>query len=63
MWMRIGSLDEDTLNLAMKSWETWQKEGVWWASVSHVGELKERIERQIVVVKDKTGGSRAYIET
>ena len=30
--------------------------------ISHVGELKERIQHQIVVVKDKTGGSRAYIE-
>ena len=29
--------------------------------ISHVAELKERIERQIVVTKDRTGGSRAEI--
>ena len=27
--------------------------------ISHVGELKERIEKQIVVTKDRAGGSRA----
>ena len=58
----FGSLDEDTLNLAMKSLgdlaEGRRLEGI----ISHVGELKERIQHQIVVVKDKTGGSRAYIE-
>ena len=31
--------------------------------ISHVSELKERIDRQIVVTKDKTGGSRAEIRT
>ncbi len=29
--------------------------------ISHVAELKEKIDRQIVVTKDKTGGSRAAI--
>ena len=29
--------------------------------ISHVAELKERIDRQIVVTKDRTGGSRAEI--
>ena len=29
--------------------------------ISHVSELKERIDRQIVVTKDRTGGSRAEI--
>lgn len=29
--------------------------------ISHVDELKQRIERQIVVRKSKTGGSRAEI--
>lgn len=31
--------------------------------ISHVTELKERIDRQIVVKKDKTGGSQAVICT
>ena len=29
--------------------------------ISHVAELKERIDRQIVVTKDRLGGSRAEI--
>ena len=58
----FGSLDEDTLNLAMKSLGDLAEGRRLVGIISHVGELKERIERQIVVVKDKTGGSRAYIE-
>ena len=30
--------------------------------ISHVSELKERIDRQIVVTKEKSGGSSARIE-
>lgn len=58
----FGSLDEDTLNLAMKSLGDLAEGRRLVGIISHVGELKERIERQIIVVKDKTGGSRAYIE-
>jgi exonuclease SbcC len=29
--------------------------------ISHVAELKEKIDRQIVVKKDRSGGSRAEI--
>ena len=29
--------------------------------ISHVAELKERIDKQIIVTKDKTGGSKAEI--
>ena len=29
--------------------------------ISHVAELKERIERQIIVKKDRSGGSRVVI--
>ena len=31
--------------------------------ISHVAELKNRIDRQIVVTKEKEGGSRAVIIT
>ena len=31
--------------------------------ISHVAELKEKIDRQIVVTKDRTGGSRVEIIT
>jgi exonuclease SbcC len=30
--------------------------------ISHVAELKDRIDRQIVVTKDRNGGSSAVIE-
>ena len=29
--------------------------------ISHVAELKERIDRQVVVTKDRTGGSRVEV--
>ena len=29
--------------------------------ISHVTELKERIDKQIIVTKEKTGGSRVQI--
>ena len=58
----FGSLDEDTLNLAMKSLGDLAEGRRLVGIISHVGELKERIQHQIVVVKDKTGGSRADIE-
>ena len=51
----FGSLDEESLDQAMKAL----------ASLAdgrrHVAELKNRIDRQIVVTKDRTGGSRAEI--
>jgi len=31
--------------------------------ISHVAELKERIDKQIVVTKDRSGGSKAEIIT
>ena len=58
----FGSLDEDTLNLAMKALGDLAEGRRLVGIISHVGELKERIERQIVVVKDKSGGSRALVE-
>ena len=51
----FGSLDEDTLNLAMKSLGDLAEGRRLVGIISHVGELKERIQHQIVVVKDKTG--------
>ena len=58
----FGSLDEDTLNLAMKALGDLAEGRRLVGIISHVSELKERIERQIVVVKDKSGGSRALVE-
>ena len=58
----FGSLDEDTLNLAMKALGDLAEGRPLVGIISHVTELKERIERQIVVVKEKSGGSRARIQ-
>lgn len=55
----FGSLDEDTLKLAMKALGDLAEGRRLVGIISHVSELKERIERQIVVVKEKSGGSRA----
>lgn len=58
----FGSLDEDTLNLAMKALGDLADGRRLVGIISHVGELKDRIERQIVVVKEKSGGSRAAVQ-
>lgn len=58
----FGSLDEETLNLAMKALEDLAQGNRLVGIISHVPELKERIERRIVVTKEKTGGSSACIE-
>lgn len=57
----FGSLDGDTLNLAMKALADLSKGSRLVGIISHVAELKERIDQQIVVTKEKSGGSRAEI--
>ena len=58
----FGSLDEDTLSLAMKALSDLAEGRRLVGIISHVSELKERIGHQIVVVKEKSGGSRAQIQ-
>ncbi len=57
----FGSLDGDTLNLAVKALADLSKGSRLVGIISHVSELKERIDKQIVVTKEKSGGSRAEI--
>lgn len=57
----FGSLDEESLNAAMKALSSLAEGNRLVGIISHVGELKQRIDKQIVVTKDKTGGSRAEI--
>ena len=59
----FGSLDEETLNQAMKSIQGLAEGNRLVGIISHVGELRNRIDRQIVVTKDKTGGSSIDIKT
>ena len=57
----FGSLDDDTLAAAMKALASLSESDRLVGIISHVGELKRRIDKQIVVTKDKLGGSKAEI--
>ncbi|MCL1829894.1 MAG: SMC family ATPase [Oscillospiraceae bacterium] len=53
----FGSLDEETLSSAMKVLTSLAQSNLLIGIISHVSQLKERIDRQIVVTKDKQGCS------
>lgn len=57
----FGSLDEDTLNQAMKALVSLTQGNKLVGIISHVGELKSRISKQILVTKSPTGGSSTEI--
>ena len=57
----FGSLDEESLSQAISTLAELSEGNRLVGIISHVGELKRRIDRQIVVKKDRTGGSRAEI--
>jgi exonuclease SbcC len=57
----FGSLDEESLNQAIRALLTLSEGNRLVGIISHVAELKERIERQIVVTKEKSGGSTVRI--
>lgn len=57
----FGSLDEDSLQQAIRALNQLSEGSRLVGIISHVGELKEKIDRQIVVKKEKTGGSKAWI--
>ena len=59
----FGSLDEDSLRQAMRTLHGLAGSRKLVGIISHVAELKEQIDSQIVVTKDRTGGSRAEIRT
>ena len=54
----FGSLDEDALQQALRALNGLAESNRLVGIISHVAELKEKIDRQLVVTKDKTGGSR-----
>ena len=58
----FGSLDEDSLDQAMNALSGLADGNRLVGIISHVGELKRRITKQIVVTKEKSGGSKAAIE-
>ena len=57
----FGSLDEESLSQAIRALSSLAEGNRLVGIISHVNELKERIEKQIVVKKEKSGGSRVSI--
>lgn len=59
----FGSLDSDSVRQALKALSGLTGGHRLVGIISHVAELKEKIDRQIVVTKDKAGGSTVRIVT
>ena len=57
----FGSLDEESLDQAMRALLSLADGNRLVGIISHVAELKNRIDKQIVVTKEKSGGSKADI--
>ncbi len=57
----FGSLDENALGQALRALTGLAGGGRLVGIISHVSELKDRIDKQIVVTKDPSGGSRAEV--
>lgn len=57
----FGSLDEEALSRAVSALSELTEGSRTVGIISHVAELKDRIDKQIVVTKDRSGGSRAEV--
>ncbi len=57
----FGSLDEDSLNQAMRALLSLTEGNRLVGVISHVKELKERIDKQIIITKDRCKGSEAKL--
>ncbi len=57
----FGSLDEESLQQAIQTLSGLSEGNRLIGIISHVAELQEKIDRQVVVTKDKTGGSQVKI--
>ncbi|MBR1711188.1 MAG: SMC family ATPase [Clostridia bacterium] len=57
----FGSLDEETLHQAMQALNGLTEGHRLIGIISHVAELRQQIDHQIIVTKEKQGGSRARI--
>lgn len=57
----FGSLDEESLQQALRALTALTEGKRLVGIISHVAELKEKIDKQIVVTKDKSGGSHVEI--
>lgn len=59
----FGSLDDESIYQAMKALLSLVDGNRLVGIISHVADLKNRIDKQIVVTKEKSGGSKANIVT
>lgn len=59
----FGSLDDEALNQAIKTLQGLAEGNRLVGIISHVSELKSRIDRQLVVEKDREQGSRVRVVT
>ena len=57
----FGTLDDESLKNAINALASLSEGNRLVGIISHVGELKEKIDKQIVIKKDRTEGSRAEI--
>ena len=57
----FGSLDDESLSQAVKVLNSLSSSDRLIGIISHVSVLKDRIDKQIVVSKGKTGGSSVVI--
>ena len=57
----FGSLDSETLEKAIRTLTELSDEDKLVGIISHVDALKTRIDKQIVVTKDRDAGSRAIV--
>ena len=57
----FGALDEEALEQAIRALSGISSRNRLVGIISHVAELKDQVEKQILVKKDRTGGSRAEI--
>ena len=59
----FGSLDEESLQQAVRALSELSRGNRLVGIISHVAELKEKIDRQIIVRKDREKGSRVILLT
>ena len=57
----FGSLDPESLEQAYRTLAGLTEGNRLVGIISHVSDLKEKIDRQIIVTKEKSGGSRARL--
>ena len=59
----FGSLDDETLQQAMEALRSLTESNRLVGIISHVGELRRQIDRQVIVEKAPSGGSTVRIST